>query len=84
MVTPEPCGLTTEMPNHPNSDEAEENNIKNSFMKMIVALKDKMKFSLKEIKEKAKMDEINKSHKKSTNPRKYNQTGEGTNLRLEN
>ena len=49
-----------ERPEHSNADEAEENNTKNNFMKMIEALKEEMKISLKEMDEKAntKLDEI--------------------------
>ena len=45
---PETSGSTTARPEHPNADEAEENNLKNNFMKMIEALKEEMKNFLKE------------------------------------
>lgn len=51
MAPTESSSSTTERPEHPNSDEAEENNLKNNFMKMIEALKEEMKISLKEIEE---------------------------------
>ena len=39
-------------PENPNADEAEENDLKNNFMKMIEALKEDMRKSLKEMEEK--------------------------------
>ena len=55
-------GSTATRPEHPNADEAEENNLKNNFMKMIEALKEEMKNSLIKVEEKA-----NKKWKKSIN-----------------
>lgn len=52
MPPPEPRGPTTARPEPPNAEEAEENNLKNNFMKTIEALKEEMKNFLKEIEEK--------------------------------
>lgn len=41
MAPGEPSGSTTARPEYPNAEEAEENNLKNNFMKMIKALKRK-------------------------------------------
>ena len=41
MVPPEPSGPTTGRPEHPNPEEAEENNLKKNFMKMKETLKKK-------------------------------------------
>ena len=54
MAPPEPSGPTTGRPEHPNPEEAEENNLKYNFMKMIETLKEEMKNSLKEMEEKTK------------------------------
>ena len=47
MATPEPSGHTTGRPDHPNPEEAEENNHKYKFLKMIETLKEGIKNSLK-------------------------------------
>ena len=56
---------TTARLEHPNIDEAEENDLKNNFRRMFEALKEEMKNSLKEMEKKT-----NKKWKKSTNPLK--------------
>ena len=56
---------TTSRSKYSNTDEVEENNLKNNFMKMSEALKEKMRKFLKEVEEKT-----NKNWKKSTNPLK--------------
>ena len=43
MTPPESRDSTPKRPEHPNTDEAEENDLKNNFMKMIEALKEDMK-----------------------------------------
>ena len=45
----ETSGSKSARPEHPNTNEAEENDLKNNFMKMIEALKEDMKNSLKEV-----------------------------------
>ena len=52
MITPEPSGHTTERLDHPNPEEAEENDFKCNFMKMMETFKEEMKNSLKEMEEK--------------------------------
>lgn len=52
MVPPEPSGGTTGRPEHPNPEEAEENELYNDFTKMIETLKEEIKNSLKEREEK--------------------------------
>ena len=42
-IPPETSGSTTARPEHPNTDEAEENNLKNNFMKMVEEIKDSLK-----------------------------------------
>ena len=54
MAMPEPSGPTTGRPEHPNPEEAEENDLKYNFMKMIATLKGEMKNSLKEMEKKDK------------------------------
>ena len=73
MVTPEPSGHTTGRLDHPNPEEAEENDFKCNFMRMMETFKEERKFFLKELEEKTnkELEEINKSK-----PRKNNQTGE--------
>ena len=64
MAPPEPSGPTIARHEHANTDEAEENDLKNNFMKMIEALKEEMKISLKEMEEKTKrkfLEEIKKT-----------------------
>ena len=58
-------GSTTARLEHPKADETEENDLKNNLMKMIEAIKEEMKNSLKEIEEKANkiLEESNKSLK---------------------
>lgn len=51
MAPPEPRGPTTARPEHPNAEEAEENNLKNNFI-LIEALKEEIKNFLKETEEK--------------------------------
>ena len=67
MVTPELSGPTTGRPEHPNIEDAIENDLQYNFMKMIQTLKEEMKSSLKEIEKKT-----TKKWKKSTNPLKKN------------
>ena len=54
MATPEPSGPTKQSPEHPNAEEAEENNLKYNFMKMIETFKEEIKNSLKEMEKKTK------------------------------
>ena len=66
MTPLETSGSTIARFGHPHTDEAEEHDLKNNFMKMIEALKEEMKNSLKEIEK-----ETNKIWKKSRRkPRK--------------
>lgn len=51
MASPKTSGSTITRFEHPNTDEAEENGLKNNIRKMIEAIKEKMKHSLKEVKE---------------------------------
>ena len=53
MVTPEPSGHTTGRLDHPNPEEAEENDFKCNFMKMMETFEEEMKNSLKEMENKA-------------------------------
>ena len=64
-IAPEPSGHTTGKPDHPNPEEAEENNIKYHFLKTIETLKEEKRNSLKEIEKKKKMEEINKCLKEN-------------------
>ena len=52
---------------HPNTDEAKENYLKNNFWRMFEALKEETKSSLKEMEEKTnkKLEEISKSLKEN-------------------
>ncbi|KAL6091914.1 hypothetical protein STEG23_013141 [Scotinomys teguina] len=62
-TSPEASPLPTPRPEHCNVDKAEENDLKNSLMKMIEeALEGKMKNAIKEIEEKTnkKLEEMNK------------------------
>ncbi|KAL6041345.1 hypothetical protein STEG23_007461 [Scotinomys teguina] len=62
-TSPESSPPPTPRPEHCNVDKAEENDLKNSLMKMIEeALKGKMKNAVKEIEEKTnkKLEEMNK------------------------
>ncbi|KAL6083998.1 hypothetical protein STEG23_002517 [Scotinomys teguina] len=62
-TSPESSPLPTPRPEHCNVDKAEENDLKNSLMKMIEeALEGKMKNAIKEIEEKTnkKLEEMNK------------------------
>ena len=52
MASPKTNGSATARFEHPNTDDAEENGLQNNFRKMIEALKEKMKHSLKEAEEK--------------------------------
>ncbi|KAL6090401.1 hypothetical protein STEG23_026681 [Scotinomys teguina] len=66
-TSPESSPPPTPRPEHCNVDKAEENDLKNSLMKMIEeALKGKMKDTIKEIEEKTnkKLEEINKEIRK--------------------
>ena len=58
-------------PEHLHTDEADGNDLKNNFMKMIEALKEEIKNSLEELEEKTnkKLEEINKSLKKTKKKR---------------
>lgn len=47
LTLPEHSDPTTTTPEYPNADEAEEYDFKNNFLKMIEALKQEMKYSLK-------------------------------------
>ena len=51
MVTPEPSGHVTGRLDHSNAEEAEENDFKHNFMKMMEIFKKEMKNSLKEMQE---------------------------------
>ena len=61
-------GATTARPEHPNTDEVEENKLKNNFMMIIEVLKEEIKNSLKEMEKKTKNGKI------STNPLKKTKT----------
>ncbi|ERE67993.1 Transposase, L1 containing protein [Cricetulus griseus] len=63
MTPPETKNHTSARPEHHNADEAEENDLKNIFMKMIEDLKEDMRKSLKEMEERTnkKIQDINKS-----------------------
>ncbi|ERE91574.1 Transposase, L1 containing protein [Cricetulus griseus] len=65
MIPLETRKHTPARPEHHNADEAEENDLKNNFMKMIKDLKEDMRKSLKEMEEKTnqKIQDINKSLK---------------------
>ena len=66
MITPEPSGNTTGRLDHPNLEEAEENDFKYNFMRMMEIFKQGIKNSLKEMQEKTKkMEELNKSLKEN-------------------
>ncbi|ERE84502.1 putative transposase [Cricetulus griseus] len=67
MTPPEARKHTPATPEHHNADEAEENDLKNIFMKMIEDLKEGMGKSLKEMEEKSnqKIQDINKSLKET-------------------
>ena len=54
MVTPESSGHTTGRLDHPNPEEAEENDFKCNFMRMMETFKEERKFFLKELEEKTK------------------------------
>lgn len=86
MAPSEPGGSIRGRPEHPSRDEVEENDLKNSFVKMIEALKEDKRDSPKEIKQK-----ISKNWKKSLSPlntakkvKKNNQISEGDSSVLEN
>lgn len=51
IAIPEPNGPTTRRHEHPNPQKAEENDFKYNFMKMIQALREEKKNSLKEMEE---------------------------------
>ncbi|ERE84607.1 putative transposase [Cricetulus griseus] len=63
MTSPETRDPTPARPEQHNANEAEENDLKNIFMKMIEGLKEDMRKSLKEMEEKTnqKVQDINKS-----------------------
>lgn len=63
MAAVKTCGSTTTRLDHPNTDEAEGNDFKSNFRKMIEALKEKVKNFLIEVKGKTneKFEVINKS-----------------------
>ncbi|KAL6040074.1 hypothetical protein STEG23_003010, partial [Scotinomys teguina] len=63
---PETSASTTARTEHLNADEAEENDLKNNFMKMTQAFKEEMKNSLKERQVKDLYEKIFKSLKKET------------------
>ena len=65
MLTPELSSHTTGRLDHPNSEEAEENNFKCNFMKMIDALKEEMKNSLKEREVKTKKIKRNQKNQET-------------------
>lgn len=48
----EASGSATTRPEYPNTNEPEENNLKNNFLKMIETLKEDIKNSIKEVEEK--------------------------------
>ena len=62
MAPPGTSDSVTAKSQHSNADEAEGNDLKNNFMKVIEALEEEIKNSLKEIEEKT-----NKNWKKSIN-----------------
>ena len=51
MATPKPSGPIAGRPEHPNWGEAEKNDLKYNFMKMIETFKEEMKNFLKEMEE---------------------------------
>ena len=80
MLPLETSGSTATIPEHPNADDIEENYLKHNFMKMIEALREEMKNSLKEMDEKTskKLEEISWSLKEVKKIKKTNQADEGT------
>ncbi|CAH7019633.1 AABR07072562.1 [Phodopus roborovskii] len=65
MTPPESRDSTPTRSEHPKADEAEENDLKNIFIKMIEALKDDLRKPLKEMEEKTnkKLEEMKRSLK---------------------
>lgn len=62
MAPSEPSSSTIPKLKHPYTEEAEENQFKNNFMKLIEDFKEEVKNSFKEIEKKQKvLEEINKS-----------------------
>ncbi|KAL6086654.1 hypothetical protein STEG23_019100 [Scotinomys teguina] len=86
-TSPESSSPPTPRPEHCNVDKAEENDLKNSLMKMIEeALKEKMKNAIKEIEEKTnkKLEEINKeTEDKNKKIKEMNKEIEEKNTKLE-
>ncbi|KAL6093965.1 hypothetical protein STEG23_015105 [Scotinomys teguina] len=75
-TSPESSPPPTPRPEHCNVDKAEENDLKNSLMKMIEeALKGKMKNAIKEIEEKTnkKLEEMNKEIEENNKRNKRNE-----------
>ena len=51
MITPEPSDHITGRLDHPNTEEAEEDNFKYKFVRMMYIFKEEIKNSLKEMEE---------------------------------
>ncbi|ERE73234.1 heterogeneous nuclear ribonucleoprotein C-like 1-like isoform 1 [Cricetulus griseus] len=73
MTPPEPRDSIPARHEHPNTEEAEESNLKNNFMEMIENLKEEIKKSFREMEEKTnqKMQEIKESQKSQENTIKH-------------
>ncbi|ERE82006.1 GTPase IMAP family member 3-like protein [Cricetulus griseus] len=69
MTPPEPRDSTPSRHEHPNTEEAEESNLKNNFMEMIENLREEIRKSFREMEEKTtqKMQEIKDSQKSQEN-----------------
>ncbi|MGE9715022.1 RBD-like domain-containing protein, partial [Escherichia coli] len=69
MIPPESRDYTPARHEHPNTDDGEENNLKNNFMKMIETLREEIKKSFREMEEKTnqKMQEIKESQESQEN-----------------
>ncbi|ERE70014.1 olfactory receptor [Cricetulus griseus] len=69
MTPPESRDSTPARHEHPNTEEAEESNLKNNFVEMIESLKEEIKKSFREMEEKTnqKMQEIKESQKSQEN-----------------
>ena len=62
MTTPEISDSTPARPEHPNTDDAEEKDLKSNFIKMMEAFKEEINDSLKEMEENTNrmLEEIHK------------------------
>ena len=69
MTPPESRDSTPARHDHPNTEEAEESNLKNNFMEMIETLTNEVRKSFKEMEEKTnqKMHEIKESQRSQEN-----------------